>query len=149
MKSKSIGNIASIAALAAMLPLGISSVHAVSAPTDAVASDAVVQPSQFQRVEWKEEKREKLRHAYWLLEHADGDYAGHRVLAMEHIKKAGEIIGMELHGKDYAHTDQFKSDERLRRARTLLHEVAVDSGGKELEHIHKAVGEIDRSLDVK
>jgi len=139
---------ATVAVMAAILPLGISNARAVSAPATPVASDAVVQ-QELQRVEWKEEKREKLRHAYWLLEHADGDYAGHRVLAMEHIKKAGEVIGMELHGKDYAHTDQVKSDERLRRARTLLHEVAEDSGPKEVEHIRKAVVEIDRSLDVK
>jgi hypothetical protein len=149
MKSRTMANFATVAALAAILPLGISNAHAVSAPAAPVAADAVVQTSQLQRVEWKEEKREKLRHAYWLMEHADGDYSGHRVAAMEHMKKLGEMLGIELHGKDYAHTDQFKSDERLRRARALLHEIAEDSGPKEVEHIHKAVGEIDRALDVK
>ena len=56
MKSKSIANFASVAVVAALLPLGNSSARAVSA-TVTIAGDTVVQPSQFQRVEWKEEKK--------------------------------------------------------------------------------------------
>ncbi|HUD48678.1 MAG TPA: hypothetical protein VMR33_17735 [Candidatus Baltobacteraceae bacterium] len=148
MRLSSVANFASVAALAALLPLAIPSAHAVSAATAPVVGDADVQPSQFQRVAWGEEKREKLRHAYWLLEHADADYHGHRVKAMEHIKKAADVIGMDLHGHDYATTDQFKSDERMRRARALLHEVADESGGREHEHLRDAIHELDHALEV-
>jgi hypothetical protein len=112
-------------------------------------TDAVVQPSQFQRVAWEEEKKEKLRHAFWLLENADHDYAGHRIKAIEQIRKAGEIIGMELHGKGYGGAEPPKSDERLHRARVLLQEVAEESGGKEHEHLHKAIHELDDALGKK
>jgi hypothetical protein len=148
MKLRSIANFSSVAALAAILPLGISSAHAVSTATVPVAGDAVVQPSQFQTIEWGEEKREKLRHAYWLLEHADRDYDGHRVKAMEHIKRAGEIIGMDLHGKLYSGGEPPTSDMRVHRARALLQEIAEESGGKEHEHLHNAIHELDHALEV-
>jgi hypothetical protein len=135
--------------MAAILPLGITKAHAVSAATAPVAANPAAQPSQFQRVEdWREENREKLRHAYWLLENADHDYAGHRVKAMEHIRKAGEIIGMELHGKGYGGGEPPKSDEKLIRARNLLQEVKKESKGKENEHLHLAIVELDHALDV-
>jgi hypothetical protein len=98
---------------------------------------------------WDDSKREKLRHAYWILEGADRDYHGHKVAAMEQIKKAGEIIGMDLHhGKGYGGKHQPWSDARLREARGLLQDVVSDSGGKEHEHIHKAIHELDHALEV-
>lgn len=149
MKLRSISNLASAAALAAILPLGISSARAVSAPTVPVAGDAVVQPSQFQRVEWNEERRAQLRRAYWLLEHSDGDYSGHRVKAMEHIKKAGEVLSLDLHGKGYGEgIKQASSDARMLEARDLLKAVVRESGSKEQEILYNAIREINHALKV-
>ena len=147
MKLNSIPNIASVAALAAILPLGISSAHAVSAPTTPVSGDAVVQPSQFQRVEWTEERRAQLRRAFWLLEHADSDYAGHRGKAIEHVKKAGVVLGLDLHGKGYGtEIEQAASDERMREARDLLKAVVRESDGKERDILQDAVREVNHAL---
>jgi hypothetical protein len=147
MKLRFIANFTSVAALAAILPLGISSAHAVSATTVPVAGDTVVQPSQFQRVNWGEAKKRKLRRAYWLLEIADRDYEGHRVKAMEEVKKAGDIIGMDLHGDGYGGEKKPLSDERLHEAKTLLVEVAEETGGKEFEHLHTAIRELNHALE--
>jgi hypothetical protein len=132
------------------LPCGLSSAHATSVGTVPLYGDSVAQPSQFQRVDWTEERRTKLRRAFWLIEHANADYNGHRVKAMEHIKKAAEVLGMDLHGNGYeADRTQKESDLQMRRARELLHEVGKESGGRELEHIRQAVAEIDHALDVR
>jgi hypothetical protein len=149
MKSKSIARFASVAALASMMPFGISRAHAVSSPTVAVASDDAVQPSQFQRVESNEEKKVRIQRAFYLLEHADSDYAGHRAKAMEHMKKAADILGIDLHGKAFPETDQLKSDERVRRARDLLQVMADNSSGKEAEHLRQAIHELALALAVK
>jgi hypothetical protein len=110
----------------------------------------VLQQAQPQRVAWEEAKRHKLRHAYWLLEQGDKDYEGHRLLAMREIKKAGEIIGLDLKGDGYGGEHQKWSDERLREARKLLVEVRLETGGgHEHEHLREAIKEIDRALEVK
>jgi hypothetical protein len=150
MKLSSIINFASVATLAAASPIGFASGDATS--TAAIQSDggSVVQPSQFQLVQWTEVRRAKLREAFWLLEHANADYNGHRGKAMVHVKKAGEFLGMDLHGKGYdgAHVQE-KSDARLRHARDLLRDVAAESGGKELERIRLAIRELDLALTVR
>jgi hypothetical protein len=147
MKSKSIANFASVAALVALLPLEISSARAISAPAVMVASDTVVQPSQFQRVEWNEDRKSKLRRAFWLVEHAKGDYAGHRAKAMAHIKHAGEVLSIDLHGKGYGEgMGQAESDARLREARDLLKDVERESSGKEQEIITNGVRELNKAL---
>jgi hypothetical protein len=150
MKLSSITSSALIAALATVLPIGFASAYAASITT--MQSDgSVVQPSQFQFVQWTEGRRAKLREAYWLLEHANADYNGHRGKAMEHIRKAGELLGMEiLHGRGYeGDHPQEASDARLRHARDLLRDVGAESGGKELERIRMAIREIDIALEVR
>jgi hypothetical protein len=140
---------ASIAALAALLPLGIASSHAASTPSTLDADGTVLQQAHPQPVAWEEARRHKLRHAYWLLEQGDRDYKGHRAKAMLEIKKAGEIIGMDLHGEGYGGEHQKWSDERLREARQLLVDI-VDKGHlHEHEHIWKAIKEIDKALEVR
>jgi hypothetical protein len=149
MKLKSVSKLVSFAAGVVMLPLGLS---ATPAPLTAAPSDLSVAPFQsapLQRVGWEEAKRRKLRQAYWLLEQGSHDYKGHRAEAMEHIRKAGEIIGMDLHGDGYAGDKQVDSDERLRMARRDLKDVVEETGGREHEHIRIAIKEIDRALEVR
>jgi hypothetical protein len=138
-----------MAALAALLPLGLASSRAASAPSSLAADGAVLQQAQPSLIAWEEFKRHKLRHAYWLLEQADRDYKGHRGKAMEEIKKAGEIIGLDLHGEGYGGEHQAWSDERLREARQLLVDIVDKSHEHEHEHIWKAIKQIDKALEVR
>jgi hypothetical protein len=149
MKIGCLSKYAPVAALAALLPLGIVSSRAASVPTSLVADGAEFQQAHPQPVSWEEAKRHKLRHAYWLLEQADSDYHGHRGKAMEEIKKAGEIIGLDLHGEGYGGERQKWSDARLREARQLLIDIVDKSHEREHEHIWKAIKELDRSLEVR
>ena len=68
---------------------------------------------------------------------------------MKEIKKAGEIIGLDLHGEGYSGEHQKWSDDRLREARHLLQDVVEKSGGREHEHIRLAIKELDKALEVK
>jgi hypothetical protein len=149
MKYRYSFNYALTAALAAVLPFTIISSRAASAPSTLDANSAVLQDAQPQRIAWEEAKKHKLRHAYWLLEQGDRDYHGHRLVAMKEIKKAGEIIGLDLHGEGYSGEHQKWSDDRLREARHLLQDVVEKSGGREHEHIRLAIKELDKALEVK
>ena len=98
---------------------------------------------------WEQARIEKLRRAYYLLEHADGDYNGHRVAAMRSIKKAAEVLGVELNWKGHGEENQWKSDRRLREARNVLGELSDETKGKEQPHVHRAIKELDKALAIK
>jgi|SRR5580658_788867 hypothetical protein len=149
MKIYCLSRYVSIAALAALLPLGVASSRAASTPTSLDADGAALQQAHPQPVIWEEAKRHKLRHAYWLLEQADRDYAGHRARAMEEIKKAGDIIGLDLHGEGYGGEHQKWSDDRLREAKHLLEDIVEKSGGHEHEHIRIAIHELNKALETR
>lgn len=100
----------------------------------------------FQNIRWEAGKIEKLRHAYYLLEHADGDYRGHREAAMHSIKKAADLLGFEIKGGGHAEESQWNSDRKLREARQLLADLQDETGGKEQAHVHSAVKELDKAL---
>jgi hypothetical protein len=140
---------AAIAALAAFLPLGLASARAAWAPSSLDVDGPALQQAAPQRMAWEEAKKRKLRHAYWLLEQGDADYKGHRAKAMEEIKKAGEMIGMDLKGEGYGGEKQKWSDEKLREARGLLKDIVDETGLREHEHIRLAIKEIDKALEVK
>ncbi len=121
MNVRSIPSFVSTAALAAILQIGTSAAHAAAVPAVPLGNDAVIQEAQPVGYDWTEEKKTQLRRAYWLLEHANADYDGHRIKAMGHIKKLGENYGIELHGKGYeGEHKQATSDERLREAKEEL-----------------------------
>ena len=136
-------------AACALICCGISNGHAASAAPMQNTGESFAQPPPFQPITWEQYKIEKLEHAYHLLEHADGDYGGHRVEAMHAIKKAAEILGVELHGKAHAEESQWKSDRRLHEARHLLEDLADETSGKEQAHVHRAIKEIDKALAIK
>jgi hypothetical protein len=148
MKLCSITKFVSLAGGLALLPLGLA---ATPAPSSALASELAIAPYQspsFDRVAWEEAKRKKLRHAYWILEQADHDYAGHRGKAMEEIRKAGKIIGMDLKGDGYGGEKPHWSDALMREARRNLQDIVEDTGGEEHKHIRVAIKEIDHALEV-
>jgi hypothetical protein len=146
MKIRRISNYASVAAVAAFLPLAIATSRAASSPSQLNADDVVLQQAQLQRVDWDDAKRHKLRRAYWLIENTKDDYSGHKEKAKEEIKKAGENMGLDLHGEHFGDESQRRSDERLREARQLLMDIVDPGHHKEHEHIWKAVQEIDKAL---
>ncbi len=100
-----------------------------------------------------ESAREELVHAYRLLEHADGDYAGHRVAAMKEVEIAGKEVGLSLHGDEPEKERQWKSDMRLKEARRLLHHAHehLEEGDrlKVAAHVEHAIKDIDEALKVK
>jgi hypothetical protein len=149
MRIRRISNYASMAALAALLPLAIASSRAAFTPSNLDADGAVLQQAQPRPVAWDDAKRHKLRRAYWLLEQADHDYKGHRGKAMEQIRKAGKIMGIDLHGEGYGGEHQAWSDERLREAKHALEDIVDTRHEREHEHIWKAIKEIDKALEVR
>ncbi len=142
-------NYLTLALLAALLPLGLATSRAVPAPASLQANDAALQQAQPQPVAWEEAKKHKLRHAYWLLEQADKDYHGHRLVAMKEIRKAGELIGMDLHGDGYSGEKQKWSDARLREAKVLLEDIVDLTGKREHAHLRVAIRELDKALETR
>ena len=136
---------------AAVLTAGVNNLFAISAPP--VATPAALapadQPFAFENVRWETVRIEKLRHAYYLLDHADGDYHGHRIEAMHAIKKAAEVLGVDIKGGGHAEEAQWESDRKLREARRILMELADQTGSHEQPHIHRAIKELDRALVIK
>jgi hypothetical protein len=133
----------------ALLSCGISNGHAASATPVQNKDNHFAQSSQFQPVTWEQYKIEKLQHAYRLLEHADGDYSGHRDLAMRSIRKAAEVLGVELRGEEHAEESQWRSDRRLHEAKHLLEDLVGEGQGKEQPHIHHAIKELNKALALK
>src|SRR5580704_4611193 len=62
--------------------------------------------------------------AYRVLELADHDYQGHRVKAMEHLRKAGLILGVSLKGNGQGREQQGDSDTQLKQAQTMLQQMS-------------------------
>jgi hypothetical protein len=147
-KLRSISNLVSLAAGLAFLPFGLAATPAPSSTPNSDLNVAPFQSAPLQRVAWEESKRKKLRRAYWILEQADHEYAGHRGKAMEEIRKAGKIIGMDLKGDGYGGAKPHWSDELLREARHNLEDIVDDTGGPEHKHIRTAIKEIDHALEV-
>lgn len=100
-----------------------------------------------------ESPREEVAHAYRLLEKADHDYNGHRVVALLELKAASRELGFRLEGDLAERERQFKSDEHLIEARRLLNEARIKLEVRDREriaaHVDKAIGEIDAALRVK
>src|ERR1700748_2950311 len=67
-----------------------------------------------------ETPREELAHAYVLLKMARNDYGGHKGEAIQAVKKAGDMLGLDLKGKGSEHENQMKSDELVAESGRLL-----------------------------
>jgi hypothetical protein len=148
MKLYSLSVQISAAAALALLVCGVSKGHAAAALLQNTEASAV-QSVPFEQIKWEQARIDKLEHAYHLLENAKADYKGHRGEAMHAIKKAGEVLGVEFHGKEHAEESQWESDRRLREARHLLQDLIVEGKGVEQPHIHRAINELDKALAVK
>jgi len=148
MKTCSLSVRISAGVVLALLSGSVSNVLAASPTLTQNGGDSFTQSSPFQNITWEQTKIEKLQHAYHLLEHADGDYGGHRDLAMKSIMKAAAVLGVDLIGREHAEESQWKSDRRLHEAKRLLQDLISDYG-KEQPHIHRAIKELDKALALK
>ena len=150
MKTNSLTAQISTGIALALLSFGTGLGRAATATPLQTTGDQFTQASPFQNVAWEENKFEKLRHAYHLLEHADGDYSGHREAAMKSIRRAAETVGADLHkGEGHAEESQWNSDRRLHEARHLLEDLVAEGNGKEQPNIHRAIKELDKALATK
>jgi hypothetical protein len=110
-------------------------------------------PNQFETVAFSDTKEADMMHrAYRILATGDHDYHGHRIEAMHRIKKAANLLGLDLSGDDKDREKQFLSDDKLREARGLLQNILGASEVKDQKrvtrHLEAAISEIDTALRV-
>ena len=92
--------------------------------------------------------------SYRLLEQADHDYQGHRVKAMEHLRKAGLILGVTLKGNGKGQEQQGDSDSQLKQAQSMLQRMSTSKvNGKRhqraMTHVNNALSELQTALSIK
>lgn len=129
--------------------LGGASLLAATQPLDMSASTG----NQFETVKFTDTKEADMLHrAYHILATGDHDYHGHRAEAMKQVKKAADLLGLDLKGDDKDREKQVLSDDKLREARGLLQNVLVASEVKDqghiTKHINAAIKEINTALKV-
>lgn len=94
----------------------------------------------------------KLHRAYRILAYGDHDYKGHRAKAMDQVKKAAGLLGLDLRGDDKDRQPQVLSDDELRDARGLLLEVRNSAEVKDqvkiTDHLDAAIKQIDVALAI-
>lgn len=110
--------------------------------------------SQFETVQFSNSaEAAKLHRAYRILAFGDHDYKGHRVAAMNQVKKAAALLGVDLRGDDKNREHQVLSDDQLREARGLLTDIlgsAEVKGQKRIsDHINGAIRQIDMALSTR
>jgi len=92
--------------------------------------------------------------AYRALEQADHDYQGHRIKAMEHLRKAGNILGVTLKGDGKGQEQQGNSDTQLKQAQSMLQRMSTSKvNGKRhqraMTHVNNALSELQTALSIK
>jgi hypothetical protein len=92
--------------------------------------------------------------AYRVLELADHDYQGHRIKAMEHLRKAGLVLGVSLKGDGKSREQQGDSDTQLKQAQSMLQQMSKSKvAGKRhqraMTHVNSALSELQTALSIK
>jgi hypothetical protein len=92
--------------------------------------------------------------AYRSLELADHDYQGHRIKAMEHLRKAGLVLGVDLKGDGKAREQQGTSDSQVKQAQSMLQQmssrkVAGKRHQRAMTHVNNALSELQTALSIK
>jgi hypothetical protein len=109
------------------------------------------QANQFETVNFGDTKEADMMHqAYRILATGDHDYNGHRVAAMNQVKKAADLLGLDLTGDAKDRERQVLSDDKMREARGLLENVLgaaeVKDQDRITKHLKAAIKEIDDAL---
>jgi hypothetical protein len=96
---------------------------------------------------------QSLTQAYSTLASADHDYQGHRVKAMEAIKKAAKLMGQKITGEGKVKEPQALSDAQLRGVQSTLQKVKSSVGGRRqqrvVQHINDALQHLSVALSIK
>ena len=134
--------------------MGATSLLAMTSPQPASAPAVATTVNQFQTVAFSDTAEADMMHrAYRILAHGDHDYKGHRLAAMNQVKKAADMLGLDLSGDDRDKEVQVLSDDKLREAKTLLTHVLGASEVKEqpaiAKHIQGAIKQIDTALAIR
>jgi hypothetical protein len=132
--------------------MGTASLLAITSPQ--TPSAPIASAGQFETVRFSDSKEADMLHqAYRILASGDHDYKGHRAKAMNQVKKAADMLGLDLSGDDKDREKQVLSDDKLREARDLLTHVLDNSdvkGQKRIsDHINAAIKEIDTALSIR
>lgn len=90
-----------------------------------------------------------LEDAYATLAHANHDYKGHRVRAMEQIRLAAKELGGTISGKGKGHEPQATSDAQLKAAIGLLQQAGTGLAGAPLKHINNAIAQLNTALSIR
>jgi hypothetical protein len=94
-----------------------------------------------------------LTQAYSTLASADHDYKGHRIKAMQAIKKAARMMGQRLGGDGKAKEPQTLSDQQLRGVQSMLQKVRGTVGGRNsqrvVQRINEAIQHVTVALSIK
>ena len=92
-----------------------------------------------------------LVQAYSALANANHNYGGQRTAAMNHLKKAGDLLGIRMRGDspDEQSVRQRSSDEQLRFAHDTLREARLTLKGRPRAEVEDAMDHIARAMQIK
>lgn len=127
MRTKYLLNPVNAALLVTALCCGVN-VRAVTSPAVHPVSGMNSGRSQLETVDEGVEFRNRpeakmLTHLYSILATGDHDYAGHRVVAMHLVERAGKLLGVDLAGDLKDHEKQGLSDDKMRQAQHLINDL--------------------------
>ena len=142
-----------VAVLAAALTCG-AALRANTIPTTQTMSGTCASQGEFQQVAFRDSAEAgMLRRAYRILASGDHDYKGHRAKAMEAVKAAAELLGMDLRGDYKDREPQALSDARLREAQGLITQVLGAAEVKDqkriVKHLKVAINQINIALSIR
>jgi hypothetical protein len=134
--------------------MGTAGLLAITTSTPQTASAPSAPAGLFQTVGFSDSQEAgELHQAYHILATGDHDYKGHRAKAMNQVKKAADMLGLDLSGDDKDREKQVLSDDRLREARGYLVNVLGASEVKDqkkiADHINAAIKQIDVALSIR
>jgi hypothetical protein len=118
-------------------------------PDDPAVRSVEFQPSVFRN----STEARMLRDAYVILATGNHNYDGHRVGAMQQVRAAAELLGLEVRGDSWGGKPQELSNERLRHAKELIvqvmHSAQVKDQERVVRRLNEAVHQINVALGIK
>jgi hypothetical protein len=94
-----------------------------------------------------------LRDAYLILATGDHDYNGHRVGAMQQVKAAADLLGLDMGGDAHDRQPQPLSDDKMRAAKDMIVQVLgaahVKDQKRVVRRLNEAVHQINLALGIK
>jgi hypothetical protein len=123
-------------------------------PARQLAAAPIADAGSFQTVAFSDTaEAATLRQAYIILATGDHDYKGHRVGAMQQVKSAADLLGLDVAGDARARQPQVLSDDKMRAAKDMIVQVLgaaeVKDQKRVVKHLNEAVHQINVALGIK